>query len=312
MELVYDIITNKDVIENNNNILEQIINLDLQNKQNKLDKDDYFKIIENQNNINLIQQFMNNIFNINDKNNIGKSILTAYYLSGYSNEIFQLYMTTRDEKIVKYSHKIVEYMENLFSTKNIDIFELSLIDRFYSLYNLWISKNTIKKIDKEYEDFIYILKNYDKLEKQFLAIEKMDQIFNIDKYLALKTFIDNYKFFYNFDKINNHFWKTVKYIENNNNSTNKYRVFVICLAEIRRKIISQSKNINTKKNMYYNIDIEDIINSIRDNSFTIDHILVITKIINNEIKNNYNISIINIKNYEKDIIRYIKDIFDNI
>ena len=56
-----------------------------------------------------------------------------------------------------------------------------------------------------------------------------------------------------------------------------FRQILIFLAEIRKTIISKSNDIQTKKNMYYNIDIEDIINSICDNSFTLDHINVICR-----------------------------------
>ena len=148
MELVYDIITTNNIDETDYKSIQCLSEINLLEKQTTLSQEQYHTLIEDQQTITLMENVLNNIFNLYDKSDLAQSILMAYYINGFYKVIFSLYMTRLDEKIVKYSHKIVEYMENLFSTKNIDIFELSLIDRFYSLYNLWISKNTIKTIIK--------------------------------------------------------------------------------------------------------------------------------------------------------------------
>jgi len=304
MELVYEIITTKDANETDLDIIKRLSEINLFEQQNKLTKDDYYNLIHDKTIQQLMYQFMNNIFNITDKCDINKSILMAYYINGYYNELFPLYMTRLDEKIVKYSKKVVQYMQKIFTNQFIIKNNFyRLIDHYYSLYNLWNSKNVIKSIDKKYEEFTNSLQLLDSDDSIFF----INELFDIDIYLSLKVLITNYDKFYNKKSVNDYFWKRLINI----NINDEYRIFIILLAELRKNIISISKNINTKKNLYYNVDIEDILDSIRNRTLTLEHINGIINIINIEINNlcNLNNNCPYINNIIPDIINYMKYAF---
>ncbi len=227
----------------------------------------------------------------NHDDDLGYALLLAYYISSYSDDIFNV-KTEYENKLIMASNKVILYLQGTIS--NIDHEFYDTVDYYYSLYKIWNSPD-LKKINILYDTLIDLCVKY-KLVSITLAIyndhkpikklnyinslkrhqtqntkiksfsDKMIDIVNtmfiINNKMATKLLLQNYRQYVNIKAITNTLWKHI------DNISDVRHIILIIIAELRIKIIHQSYTSIDKKDMYYKVNIEDMIRNIRNDTLT--------------------------------------------
>jgi hypothetical protein len=321
MEIACNIITKK---KNKMSIDLDVINnfrdLNISGKLEVLSAKAFLSIIKSKIYISTSTKFANLFLNCND-GDIGKSILMAYYISNYSDDIFKPIKTSNDIKLINAANIMLYYLEE------IDIHDIQTdfpndklidsIDYYYSLYKMWISDKKINEISNlickfsTIIDTCFIKKNNNECIKKCMKQIKntIKKMFYINTCFATKALLNNYDIFYLNKYICAIVWDYIK-----SKSKDNIHTILIILAEIRVKLLKVIKAPNDKRFLYYNIDIDSIINKIRNNNFMVydfNNILnIILKILNDNGKTiDYPKSI---KDFSKESTNIIFDEFKQI
>ena len=152
----------------------------------------------------------------------------------------------------------------------VDVFANSL-EHFSSLLEVWNSKDKINKFNqfcneiKELLETIKIIIIMDKKNKKI--VEYINKIFvelqtKVDKYpgMTFKFLFDNYTSFKINPYFQDEFWKFIK----KNSNSRKIKAMLISLASLRFSIIKNKDKKNIREKIYYYIDIDDLVNKIRN------------------------------------------------
>ena len=262
---------NKNLNSVNADIINEIKKINLLNESTKLSKDQFYDKIKSNKYISIYNELMNIYFSDSATNNLGFIILMAYYISGYTDKIFTNYKSSSENKLILAANKVVVYIEKLLNNANFgfdDEFYLS-IDHYYSLYKLWESNGSIKKLCNIFDEIIelnkikkYILKNNNDYDDKLMRL--VQSMFNYNPNYTIHVILHNYEMIGGSKNVNTFFWDKVSYYFNKDRDT----IFLIIIAELRNKLIFMLKNPSDRKDLYYNIDIENIINKIRNHDFS--------------------------------------------
>lgn len=247
--------------------------------------------------------FINKLFYINSHPDLPNAILFAFYLSGYHKEIFLTRCTKFDNKILYYANVIIMHISYIITDCMIKDNEfLDVVDHYYSLYKIWVGNDTIKQVDNKLINFKNTLDTYHTLGKlneyssnntMIPALKKhMNDIFCINKMIGLKVFLQYYNQFRTISVIKTFFWDKITTIYDNNTN----HTFILLVAELRKCLIQSTSTTESKKKLYYNIDIDELIKKARnDNIIEQDYIDILN--ILSEYLNMVNLS----ESYDDDI-----------
>lgn len=271
MELTSEITRNKrNSIIDNKKILDSIRNLDINGNIKICTKDDFLLKIESEW-LFPMKQLINILFNVKYDDDMAKGVLHAYYLTGYRKDIFTVFYTTNfDERILNYSDKTVDVIDSIITHKSYSDQDLDIIDHYYSLYKIWSSRELLQDIDEEIlvlDDVIetyFLLMQMNKSSKvrnqEIIQLTKtIDNIFQMHNMLGLKSLFKYYKQIKHIPEIKKYFWNKVKTLNNNDMD----HIITILISEIRNTLIPNTQNVNDRKILYFDIDIDDIISKIR-------------------------------------------------
>ena len=229
--------------------------------------------------------------------------MTAYYISGYSDEIFVYYTSSFDNKFIFYCNKVIIEIDNIIKYNKSDEF-IDVLDYYYSLYTIWDSKNKIREIDKIFNNSISDIDTYlilkklnpnSTIELYEIISDSLKRIFEIDNYLAVHIFLSKYKILEYFSYT---IWEYIEILY----KKNKKHIFVLLLAEIKTHLMKNVTDINKLKEIYYSIDIDSIINNIKNSNFDDDTMSSIIK----------KISILTDVAYNKDDLLCLKNIINKV
>ncbi len=96
----------------------------------------------------------------------------------------------------------------------------------------------------------------------------IDKMFNINYKMCIKKLLDCYEFLSVIEEIKAHIWQKINECYNKNRDT----TIIIMIAELKSKTISITALVMSRKNIYYNIDIETLIKKVQNNSFEPKHL----------------------------------------
>lgn len=212
--------------------------------------------------INKINSILKPIFENSEE--ISKSITFAYHISLKSIKTNK--QQNLDNKIINAAHKLVTYIEH-----SIDDDFLDKIDYYFALYKTLMSINLFGSIDSYFDKLEELIKiqYFNKHFDHDVVIKIINKMFQINAKITVKKILSNYKMVMIIPEIKNHFWTNIIRDESNNYQ-NYSHFFLIMVAELRIILLSKLSTINDKKDIYYKIDIEDIITYIRTNNLTVD------------------------------------------
>ena len=246
MELATEIIISKHSdLYRKNDTLSDLSSLNLVQKISMMHHSDYKRYIDTNRCITAMTNFTDHHFSVLNIENISKGLLYAYYISGYSSDIFFWCETNFDMKLVHYANLIVSYLERTLSLENIDINEFEgTLDYYYSLYNLWSSKTVLKKLEDISENFIDSVETYSIIKqmdaKSLDLVEYSNQIkecindmIQVDKYLAIKMILGHYSDFSLSPEITEYVWNLI----NETYSLDKFRTLSVIMSKLRKQLI---------------------------------------------------------------------------
>jgi len=295
MELAYDIVRKRSNRHDISDVLRQIKMINI--KDTKLSHDKHLA--------DKIRSILGSVIDCND--DIGDALLSAYSIS---------IDTVNDPKLIDAAARLVSCIENS-DKKHIGEMFLDCIDNYYSLYRMSKSSDQICKIDALFnrlEEKIKIhllatVKGHEMILGRFKVIEKM---FNIDPMIATKKLLSSYRLISAISDICDIVWKRI--LNGMNTSVyNREHLFIIMVAELRIMMVPKLTNSSDRKRLYYKIDIEEIIQSVRNRSLSTSDVVNIISIFSGDMID------VNIQKYDswniefnRFIIESFRLMFDNM
>lgn len=323
MEVACEIIKNNcDVYDKSNIEINKFKNLHLSDKTRKMNSYKFLNMIKSKKYMKVSNNFLKNFLDYTD-DDIGFSLLTAYYIYAYGNSIFDDPDEISNIKLISSASQIVEYIEAGLNNNLQDKNKLcNYIDYYYSLYKIWKSQDYILEIDSLMRTINQNIKIYKLMQnKEMKNVDQIindinddiDKMFNINYKMCIKKLLDCYELISVIEEIKVHMWQKINKCYNKNRDT----TIIIMIAELKSKVISTAALVMLRKNIYYNIDIEELIKKIQNNNFKPKHLNNIFNIFASslecsEVINNINNSDTWSNEYDDTILSNFQCLFDEI
>ena len=248
-------------------------------------------VLENSNLKMQVFKILEPIFEGSDE--IAESVILAYYISSNPRNITENFINSHlTDKLIYASNSLVAYIEYTANEDNEDEF-YQVIDYYFSVYKTWKSKDVFIKIDSNYEKLEENIKiqrmsekskNTDSDTLELKGLYLVDELFNINPKIATNKLLSNYSFVSANTSIKDRIWQNISEISTENVGYRDH-FFLILVAELRIELIRKLKLSKDRKELYYKIDVEEIIQCIRNNSlrlsYVINTILLLSKKVNN-------------------------------
>jgi len=290
MELACDIIIKKNYESNTEKYQKKFIDLKLNKKILSLKPAEYLNEINKKKNLKCVNDFVDKLFKKHD-DKLGYSLMLSYYISYNAEELFKPFKTNSDLNFLNAANKIIYYLEKIKDDMNIiyqDDF-IDAVDEYFAYYKKWTSKDTLYHIDSLFENLTKLITIYKiKIKKQMEIkneineiMEIMDKIYKIDKKFAIKTFLNKYQYFVINEILTNKIWHMIEKMSFNENDRN--HIILLIIAELRVKLIPMLVIPKDRKDIYYQIDTEEIIKNIRCNNFHLTNLKKIMDIFEDKI-----------------------------
>ena len=310
MEISCKILTKKCITHNNYDTVNNIKMLNLINITKDVNSTNFLNTIKQPDTIMMqkMEHFIQTYFDTNNANDVAYSLLYAYYLSAYHNKISNEYSVNNlDSKLINASHRIVAEFELMATTQQNIKNLLVIIDRYYSLYKLWSTDIITMKIFDDIQLFKkhVIIKHisnntnkYDSTDNIYI-INVMKELLNNNFLLALKQLLLIYYDFKTIPDIKNSFWDIVtEKLINSKDNTNQVHIITISLSIIRKKLIDNVYDQKKLMELYYDVDIDDAVNQIVNNTINKSTLQKYVQIIS--------------KYFNKTIVDYDIDTYENM
>jgi len=294
MEIASEILVVKEYnINKIGEILHNIKGLDLLNNINN-SKESYLIKLKTNRVILPFRELCNELFECSNIKRLSYSLAYAFYLCKFKKDIFSVFYTTHfDEKFLEYSIRTVRLL--LSSSENLTSC-LDIIDQYYCLYNIWVSKDDMIDLDENMDEiddmiqtyYILIKMNSDSRVKPIL-IAKINRMMKniVDNYMlfGIKMILMNYHKFAEVDEIKSEVWKMIL----NKESINIDHILVMLISQLRYCLIPKIVDPKKKLDLYLGIDVDELISRIRNKEIDVSHYLDSVKLFS---------SILNLKEYD--------------
>lgn len=221
----------------------------------------------------------------NKNEDIGFSLLMVYYITAYKNSIFIPIKTNFDIKLIEAAYSVMQCIDQLFDTNNNLTSEFN---NYYSMYKTWTSKEPLNKInaifDQIHDQIIaHTVKKMSYPNKVIPCL--MNKMILIDDSFAIQLLLNNYNILNKVTSMDI-LWEKVK-----QQFPQKRNIIVLMLiAELRIKLLSILKTSSDKKDIYYNIDIENIINDMATHHFTPSKLNYLIKLLSSKLNISHDIT----------------------
>ncbi len=262
MDLACDIVKKREITNGKISVLNKFKNMNL--------REDIDKKIKQHNYIEESNNILNAIFETSNKD-FGFSILFAYYISTYSNTIFSKNKSDLARRLIFAANSVVVQIEHIATEDNLEEF-YNAVDNYYSLYKIWSSRDSLNKIEILLESLINetkiyrlkLLKNMDITSMDDRMDSIIDKMFSINKNFTIKILLDNYDYLCVVKDLKDVIWR--KILE----AMGEYRenIILMMITGIKIHLIHLLKNSEDRRDIYYKLDNENIIKTIRDNNLT--------------------------------------------
>ena len=307
MEIATDILIKK-YNEYNSNYYQDFKKLNLLELVKNTSYDKFIKTIQQPNYLDNTKNFISQFIKAEQQDiiDVSKALLMSYAISAYPGDIFGQYHTNFDKSLILNANRLVLEIEESINNQ---IYKNNLndsLDYFYSLYKVWESKESINEIEEIYDKMIHELKLINLNEKrnnnenndihQNNVITYLFELFNLNQKYTTKIILAKYNDMsdktFKFEK---YFWMKTEELYKHSSDI----FFIILLSELRVHVIHRLKTPEERKDIYYTVDIEDIIYKIRNDELHDTDIKKIINIMQDKV------SIIN-KNYQKKTVHINK------
>jgi hypothetical protein len=279
-----DVINNTDLINNIDNI--KIKGLDLLDATHNMDYENYNEhIVKDNYMIAKAGNVLDNIFK-KEKTDIGKAILMSYAFSSYGDDIFKPYKTNMDNKLIRYSNKLIKYLANIINGRVIDDEFYVVVNKYYSLFMIWQSKEKIREITKLFQELMDLMESssvMDKLgiynQKESLSktiIAKYEIMLTLNRTIAIGMIMRSYATFKTEQNFSQFYWSDICSL----NFNLFWEVILIIIIDVKGKLSNTAKDINMRKRIYYSIDTDDLTKKMYKRELKIDNIIHIMVILN--------------------------------
>lgn len=333
MEIACDILKKSYPTNKHIDIKKDFINLKLNCITKKDTANSFLKLINNKDYIITTTKLLGEYFHDVDTN-MGTSVLMAYCIFSFSDTLFSSYKTRFEQKLVLSANKVVIYMNKLVNNTHVsEEFAndfLHVIDHYYSLYKIWKSKDSINEMSNLFEDIqttTNIIKYQNKINKINKTkkykesniininydplINSLEKIFYLNSKYALRIMLHNYDIFDELPLFETTFWNKVKVIY----PKHKDAMFVILVVELKIRLIQRLSDPLDRKEIYYKLDTENIIDKISAGSLSNSKIIKIINMLQNKtskINSNFTYKeLIDNKNKEIDIINIFSSMYNS-
>jgi hypothetical protein len=207
MELACDIIRKKNKGEDVFNLVKQLREIKIGEKNNIMESKELNK---------KLIPIINSIFE--NSKEISESIVFAYYVSSTPKELIEKHTKSIiNSKLIYASNSLVAYIEYFGNETNSNEF-FETIDYFFSQYKTWKSFDLFAKIDDLYnmlEDDVKLyfmskrVKSKKKSSVKSNSLKLVDTIFSIHPRIAAKKLLSNYEVVSSVPSIKNRIWENI-------------------------------------------------------------------------------------------------------
>lgn len=316
MELAYDLIKIKKPIKCKNILL--LKNLKLSKYVKEYDHKKFYSLINSKKYINSCKSFLEELFDTKgcDKE-LPLIVLKSYYITNYKKYVFGDELSCTESRLLLAAGILTNILNKITKLHNKKISKrrhnklIDAIDYYLAIYNIWASKSRLVRLEEIFNDIkekYTILKYSHDSESQNESINcinyKIVNMFLINPYFTVNILLENYYLVLASCSTYNIFWENV-----NVNIIDHERIFIIIVSLLRLRLINMLKIGKARKELYYMIDVEDIIKNIRYNKFTDSNKKKIIDIFYDKVR------IISPKfttDFDKDGVDVLKDLYDEI
>lgn len=251
-------------LKNISKVQKKFKQLNLCSASKKLGSTSFMKMISDKKTIIVAKEFLSQYFeNVND--DMGFGLLMGYYIVSYHNNIFGDYISKMENKLIISASKLINIINIQVNEQQQHRELTNLFDVYYSLYKVWQSKDSITSMTESFEtikEITHVMNCKSKKDYTHILIDRIDIMFNIHPTYTTRIILHNYNIFNNMLAFKTHFWNKFKEIKD------KDTAFVIAVVELKIQLIPKLTDPKDRKNIYYNIDTENIINQISTSTFT--------------------------------------------
>lgn len=254
-------------------------------------------------------------------NDVAKSLLMAYLISAHGNHIFSSYKTTHEKLLILNANQLIVKLEEYLFNNFVDKDGLSeILDHYYSIYKVWENKDSIEKIEKIFENLQEEIELKNIKERRMMNIYNQNdtiinyfqQSFELNTKYSIKLILNKYpEIIKNNSQLESFFWKNIKKSFKHSSEV----IFLIILSELRVHLIHKLTSPQEKKDLYYNLDIEEIIKKIREDKFTKQDRIKIMNLLQEKISiinNNYQKKKVHITNENDNTIKLFRHMYNGL
>ena len=237
------------------------------------------------------------MFNNTDKD-LGYSLLFSYYIFYYQDKLFSLYKSDNDINLINAAKNIVDSINSIHFTLNnsfnINSFDfinfIHSLNLYFTFYKKWDISDILFDIDALYDKLLNFIISYKIYHKKNLTHSPeynsniininstLSDIFNKNNKFAIKLFLSNYQHI-SIPPVIHLVWHHINLFALNHPSY----IFILLTAYLKSNINSNFSflNINDLKLIYYNIDLDSLINKFNSDSLYPSDISSILSLFNN-------------------------------
>jgi len=297
MEAVCEVIKKKSKITNSSPTLKKLKIINLSKLTHNLNAAEFINHVSTEEYIEKVDSVIKKLFRKAPKD-IGYSIILSYYISAYPDNVFNEYKSKLDIKLEHAANKVVDCLDKI--TKNIDNAEnidqnfydnfFSMVDSYYSLYKIWTSKDTINLIDEKMDRIEKCMYNKSALsdttfrECEQVLSKEIVIMFDLNPKFTISKLLENYDILNYSLELTNIFWQNVKDCIGSCISSERDSIVLIMIVHIKIKLINLLTTPKDRKDIYYNVDSEDIVKIISEDKLRPKYINTIISILSGKVE----------------------------
>lgn len=326
MEAVCEVIKKKSKITNTSPTLKKLKIINLSKLTTTLNAAEFIDYISEKEYIEKVDSVIRKLFR-KAPTDIGYSIILSYYISAYPDNVFNEYMSKLDIKLEQAANKVVNCLNK--TTKTVDHVDhvdhevadqnlydtlFSTIDNYYSLYKIWTSKDSINLIDDKMERIEKCINNKSEMSKtafrecEHILSKEVEIMFDLSPKFSINKLLENYDIISHSARLVSFFWKCVDEYINSCVEDERDSIVLIMVVHIKIKLINLLTEPTDRKDIYYNVDSEDIVKTISEDKLNPKYINKIIKLLSNKVEKLTNQTIKNPHNHKQWHRKYNKEL----
>ena len=211
---------------------------------------------------------------------LGYALMLSYYISSYARDIFAI-QTEAETKLITAANKVIIYLQGI---KNLGSDFYDTVDYYYSLYKIWNSDDLLRisTLHDRLNDLCREHRITGKIPKRQM-IRLYNKMININEKMTIKLLLQNYDIYT--DAVVTKMWHDMDVSED------MTHIIVMLAVELSIKLIQKMSSAQDRKDIYYKVDTEKMIRSIRNDRCTPEKINKIVMLLRSKVQKMSNVPI---------------------